>query len=67
MLNPITMDNTSLFEAIQWCDEEIKDLSGEMKPRHTFNMVVQDQQNLDDFITLVAGSAVRDGRQLYFY
>lgn len=59
----ITMDNTSLFEAIQWCDEEIKDISGEMKPRHTFNMVVQDQQNLDDFITLVAGtfhSAVRE-------
>lgn len=52
----ITMDNTSLFEAIQWCDEEVQDLSGEMKPRHTFNMVVQDQQNLDDFITLVAGT-----------
>ena len=52
----ITMDNTSLFEAIQWCDEELKDLSGEMKPRHTFNMVVQEQQNLDDFITLVAGT-----------
>ena len=59
----ITMDNTSLFEAIKWCDEELKDLSGEMKPRHTFNMVVQDQQNLDEFITLVAGTfhgAVRE-------
>lgn len=52
----ITMDNTSLFEAIKWCDEELKDLSGEMKPRHTFNMVVQEQQSLDDFITLVAGT-----------
>lgn len=59
----IKMDNTSLFEAIKWCDEELKDLSGEMKPRHTFNMVVQDQQNLDEFITLVAGTfhgAVRE-------
>ena len=59
----ISVDNTSLFEAIKWCDEELKDISGEMKPRHTFNMVVQDQQNLDDFITLVAGTfhaAVRE-------
>ena len=52
----ITMDNTSLLEAIQWCDEELKTLSGELKPRHTFNMVVQEQQSLDDFIILVAGT-----------
>ena len=52
----ITMDNTSLLEAIQWCDEPLKDMSGEMKPRHTFNMIVQDQQNLDEFISLVAGT-----------
>lgn len=52
----ITMDNTSLLEAIKWCDELLPDGSGGMKPRHTFNMVVQEKQNLDTFVELIAGS-----------
>ena len=52
----VLMDNTSLFEAIKWCDEPVEDINGDMVPRYTFNMVVQEQQSLDEFIKLVAGT-----------
>ena len=61
----ILMDNTSLFEAIKWCDELVKDLDGNMVPRYTFNMVVQEQQNLDDFIDLVAGTFHASVREVF--
>ena len=36
----------------QWV-ELVKDMDGNMVPRYTFNMVVQEQQNLDDWLRRV--------------
>ena len=61
----LAMDNTSLLEAAQYCDELLEDLEGNFKPRHTFNMVVQQQQTLDEFIELVAGSFRATTREIF--
>lgn len=61
----LSMDATSLLEAAQYCDELLEDLEGNLKPRHTFNMVVQQQQTLDEFIEFVAGSFRATTREIF--
>lgn len=61
----LTVDNASLLSAAQYCDELLTDLEGNLKPRHTFNMVVQQQQTLDEFIDFVAGSFRATVREVF--
>lgn len=61
----LAMDNTSLLSAAQYCDELLDDMEGIPRPRHTFNMVVQQQQTLDEFIELVAGSFRATTREIF--
>lgn len=61
----LTVDNTSLLEAIQYCDELVPDLNGEMKPRHTFNEAVGAERDIDEYLKYVLGSFHATSRELF--
>lgn len=66
----LRVDNTSLIEAINYCDENVPDLKGELKPRHTFNESVGADRDLDEYLKYVLGSfhaACREQFGVYYF
>lgn len=61
----LRVDNTSLREAIFYCDELVPDLESNLKPRHTFNDVVSAERDIDDYLKYVLGSFHATCRELF--
>lgn len=52
----IKVEAASLMEAIKYCDELVPDLTGALKPRHTFNDVISDDREIDEYLKYILGS-----------
>lgn len=52
----IEIDNAGFYELAKYCDERVLAFDGTMKPRYTFNEVVQEQVKIKDYLNYVAGS-----------
>ncbi|URG13839.1 hypothetical protein [Acinetobacter phage vB_AbaS_TCUP2199] len=61
----LRVDNTSLMEAIKYCDEKVPDLNGEMKPRHTFNEAITAERDIDEYLKYVLGSFHATSREMF--
>lgn len=61
----LRVDNASLMEAIQYCDEKIPDLNGDLKPRHTFNEAIGAERDIDEYLKYVLGSFHATSREMF--
>lgn len=61
----LQVENTSLLEAINYCDELVPDLDGNMKPRHTFNESVGAERDIDEYLKYVLGSFHATCREMF--
>lgn len=61
----LRVDNTSLMEAIKYCDELVPDLNGVMKPRNTFNESVSSERDIDEYLKYVLGSFHATSREMF--
>ena len=61
----LQVDNSSLIEAINYCDGLVPDLNSVMKPRHTFNEVVSAERDIDEYLKYVLGSFHATSREIF--
>lgn len=61
----LQVDNTSLLEAIRYCDDQVPDLYGNLKPRHTFNEILNSKKDIDTYLKYVLGSFHATYREMF--